>query len=102
MKTSLFVGVLLAAVAASEALAFPLPRAFPTVVFEGPAGSIGSEWISIRKHFLGERFLMDLTLVELRTNGDEVSVGAQQVAQAAASGMRSPGVTTSAIARMVL
>lgn len=68
---------------ATVLLASALPPAFPTAVFEGPAGSIGSEWISIRKRFLGtqiERFLLDLTLEELRAGGAVVFIGAQQVA----------------------
>jgi hypothetical protein len=71
-------------------LAVPAPAtaqpAFPFALFDGPGGSVGTERIAVRKGFLGERridrFVLELTLDELRTNGQEVFLGTRQVALA--------------------
>lgn len=61
-----------------------LPRAYPFAVFEGPAGSLGTGRIAIRKRFRRDaaigHFLLDLSLVELRTTGEEIFIAEQQVA----------------------
>jgi hypothetical protein len=67
----------------AEVIADPLPLAAPVAILEGPAGSLGDEWIVIRKRFFGARidnYLLDLTLTELRTSGAEVFIGSQRVA----------------------